>query len=272
MNSTDASSALELSGVYAGYGDAEVLRGVDLSVRPGEIVAVVGANGAGKTTAVRCAMGLVPVQRGTVRLGDVDLTGAPPWARARHGIGCVPERRQVFGELSVRENLVVGAWSRRGSMSRGDVADRIGEVCELFPVLGSFMERPAELLSGGQQQMLAIGRALMSSPRILVLDEPSLGLAPALVAEIFGMIKRLGRETGVLLLEQNARAALGIADRGVLVAGGRVVSTGTGAELAASPDLMELYLGAGAQSAGELDRTGHAAAERLRAVLQLDRA
>jgi ABC-type branched-subunit amino acid transport system ATPase component len=267
MTSSNSSSALELIDIHASYGDAEVLHGIDITVNRGEIVAVVGANGAGKSTAVKCAMGLLPTTRGTIRIGDTDLTTAPAWSRARLGIGCVPERRQVFGELTVLENLIVGARPQHPAMSRTEIVTRVEEICGLFPPLRNLKRKPADLLSGGQQQMLAIGRALMPRPRFLILDEPSLGLAPALVTEIFEMIRRISADTGILMLEQNARAALGLADRGILFADGRVVASGTGSELANSPELMELYLGASSQTEDSMARDGHPAAVRLRAAL-----
>lgn len=262
---TNSDEALEMRDVRAGYGDADVLHGASFSVRRGEIVAVVGANGAGKSTAVRCIMGLIPARGGTVLLDGVELDRTAPWKRARLGLGCVPERRQVFGELSVLENLIVGTLPRRPAMSTRAIASRVDDITGLFPVLETIMTKPASLLSGGQQQMLAIGRALMSEPRYLIMDEPSLGLAPSLVAEIFGMIQKTAETAGVLLLEQNARAALAIADRGIMFSEGHVTMSGTGQELLHSPQLTDLYLGSAAPTSWT---EAHPATERLRTILR----
>lgn len=258
------SGVLEMRGVDAGYTESPVLHRADLVIREGEIVAVVGANGAGKSTAVRCLMGLIPLRRGAIFLDGVDISRVPAWKRARMGIGCVPERRQIFGELTVRENLVVGILAASSRASRHDVSDRIDEVVGIFPLLGTMLGKTASLLSGGQQQMLAIGRSLMSRPRFLVLDEPSLGLAPSLVTEIFGMIQQTATTAGVLVLEQNARAALSIADRAVMFSDGHVVMSGTGQELLHSEQLSTLYLG---RSDPGVQHPETSVADRLRAII-----
>ncbi len=261
---------LELRGVHAGYGDAEVLKGVDVGVAPGELVALVGANGAGKSTLLKCISGLVPAAAGTIRLGERSIAGSPPARIVQWGVAHVPEARQVFGRLSVGDNLWLGAYSQLRRLSKAAVAGRIQDVCRIFPQLSGRLGEEASLLSGGQQQMLAIARGLMGAPRFLLLDEPSLGLAPILVAEIFGVLRRL-REAGVglLLVEQNARMSLAIADRGYVLETGRIVLSGTGQELLRTPEVIHRYLGV---AAARVDTSGGgdaaALAARLRSVLE----
>lgn len=240
---------LEIAGLSAGYGAALVLHGVNLTVGSGEMVALVGANGAGKTTLLKTISGLVMPRAGRLTIGGEPLAGTSAVARVRMGLAHVPEGRQVFGELSVEENLEIGAYTVRGAISDDEYAARVAGVYALFPILAEKKDLPAGGLSGGQQQMLAIGRGLMLKPQLLLLDEPSLGLSPLLVTEIFRILSTL-RETGVsiLLSEQNARLSLAIADRGYVIETGKIVREGTGAELLASSDIMERYLGVGTSS------------------------
>ena len=257
---------LELSNVSAGYDGSAVLRGIDLGLQPGEIVTLVGANGAGKSTLVKTISGLLRPLAGEVRLDGELINRSTPAARLKRGIAHVPEGRQVFAEMTILENLVLGSEALSG-VSAAERNRRIDQVAALFPILGARRREIAGNLSGGQQQMLAIGRGLMSKPRVLLLDEPSLGIAPLLVAEIFQLIRRL-RDDGIaiILAEQNARLALAIADRGFVFENGVITLSGTGAELAASPDIAARYLGAGA-SAATGETTNGAIAERLRAAV-----
>ncbi|MEJ3742743.1 ABC transporter ATP-binding protein [Actinomycetes bacterium KLBMP 9797] len=222
-----------------------VLRGLSLAVPAGQIIALLGSNGAGKSTTLKAIAGLLPTEHGeitdgTIRVGSLDITGMDAAARVRHGIALVMEGRRVFEHLTVHENLVAGGYTR------GPKAD-YARVYEFLPGLAALRSRVAGYLSGGEQQMLAIGRALMSDPRLLLLDEPSLGLAPRLVDEVFRVIQQLNTQLGltVLLVEQNARRALAVAHRGYIMESGRIMLDGTAAELADNPDVKEFYLGLG---------------------------
>jgi branched-chain amino acid transport system ATP-binding protein len=250
---------LEVRRLYTGYGGMDVIHGIDLTVGAGEIVALVGANGAGKSTLVKAVSGLLPVRAGEILFeGErIDRMSAP--ARVLKGIAQVPEGRQVFGGLTVAENLRLGAYVHRHALSESALAGRMREVCALFPILLERMGEAVANLSGGQQQMLAIARGLMAKPRLLVLDEPSLGLAPVLVAEIFRLIATLRAEQGVsiVLSEQNAKLSLAIADRAYVIEGGRVALAGTGRELLASSEVAERYLGVG-HAVGTADAERHA--------------
>jgi len=231
---------LETAGLTTHYGRIPALKGIDLRIDPGELVALVGANGAGKTTLLRTLSGVQRVTSGRVLFEGADITTAPPDRRVRLGIAQVPEGRQVFGPLSVEDNLLLGAYLR----PHRDAEAALGRMYGMFPALAERRTSPAGMLSGGQQQMLAIGRALMAAPRLLLLDEPSMGLAPRLVAEIFAAIRAL-REAGItiFLVDQNARAALAIADRGYVLETGQIVLAGTGRELAANDAVKQAYLG-----------------------------
>jgi branched-chain amino acid transport system ATP-binding protein len=221
------------------YGRIPALHGIDVEVRSGELVALVGANGAGKTSCLRALSGVLPAS-GTLLFDGEAIQALTAEERVALGIVQCPEGRQVFGPLSVQDNLRLGAY-RRG---RPGMADSLERVYGLFPVLKERRHQPAGTLSGGQQQMLAIGRSLMAQPRLLLLDEPSMGLAPRLVAEIFDCIRRLrAADTAILLVEQNAAAALRIAERGYVLEAGRVTLAGTGAELLAHAGVREAYLG-----------------------------
>jgi branched-chain amino acid transport system ATP-binding protein len=223
------------------YGGIQALHGVSLEVRAGEIVTLIGANGAGKSTTLAAISGLVPPKRGRVVFEGKELTGLPAHQVARGGISLVPEGRRIFPNLSVRENLLLGAYVRT---DRGQVQEDLREVFTLFPRLAGRSGQVAGTLSGGEQQMLAMGRALMARPRLLLLDEPSLGLAPFLVKEVFRWIGDIkARGTTVLLVEQNARMALAVADRGYVLETGRIVLAGTAPALSANPQVQHAYLG-----------------------------
>lgn len=231
---------LSIEGLRSAYGPIEVLHGVDLTVNEGEIVSLVGANGAGKTTLMRCISGVQPVKSGSIRFSGHDLTRQPDHARAGLGVAHSPEGRQIFGDLSVAENLSLGGYHRTD-----DLGADMDEVYGLFPILRDKAALPAGGLSGGQQQMLAIGRAIMGRPKLMLLDEPSMGLAPVLVDQVLAVVKSL-RDRGVTLLmvEQNAYAALSIADRGYVMEQGEITLSGNAAELIADPRIREAYLGA----------------------------
>jgi len=231
---------LELDDVAVSYGKRRALDGVSLSVAPGEIVTLLGANGAGKSTTLRAVSGLVRAARGRIRFEGRDITEVAADAIVAAGVSHVPEGREIFPEFSVRENLLVGGHT----VERSRLAERLESVFRLFPVLRDRQAQTAGTLSGGEQQMLAIGRALMTRPRLLLLDEPSLGLAPMLAREIFRVIRRINDDgVAVLLVEQNARRALALAVRGYVLETGRLVTSGTSAALAADPRVRTAYLG-----------------------------
>ena len=231
---------LTLEDITAGYGGVEVLHGLSLRVEHGEVVALIGANGAGKTTTLRTIMGIVRPSSGRVLVDDAEVTGARPHRMVRNGVVMVAEDRELFGDLSVRENLVMGAYTR----TRDEVAATLDEVHALFPVLADRAEQHAETLSGGEQQMLAIGRALMARPRLLLLDEPSLGLAPQLVETVFDVVTAV-RDRGitVLIVEQNASRTLRLVDRAYVIESGEIVLDGAGEELLDDPRVRSAYLG-----------------------------
>lgn len=231
---------LTVEGLSSAYGRIEVLHGVSLAVAAGEIVALVGSNGAGKTTLLRTLSGVRPATAGRIVFEGEDIHRLPPHRRVSRGIAQSPEGRQVFGPLSVDDNLRLGAFRRND----GGVRERLEEVYALFPALAERRRTPAVSLSGGQQQMLAIGRAVMSKPKLLLLDEPSLGLAPLLVEQVLRAVVDLKRAgVTVLLVEQNAAAALAIADRGYVLEVGRVVHEGAGRALLQDPKVKAAYLG-----------------------------
>lgn len=231
---------LEIENLISGYGRIEALHGVSMNIKPGEIVSLVGANGAGKTTQLRAISGVQSVSAGTIRFEGQAIDRLPAHARVPLGIAQVPEGRQLFAPLTATDNLMLGAWWRRAD----DLSAELARVHELFPMLRPLSRSTAGMLSGGQQQMLAIGRALMSKPRLLLLDEPSLGLAPILVDQILDAIVRLKSEgVTVLLIEQNARAALAIADRAYVLETGRITASGTASEIASDERVQRAYLG-----------------------------
>lgn len=232
---------LSVSGVVSSYGQIEVLHEIDLTIRSGEIVSLVGANGAGKSTLLMAISGLQPLDRGEMVFEGSNLRKMSPDKRVSNGIVQVPEGRQVFKDLSVHDNLRLGAYTRKQGP---EVASDLQKVYARFPILEQKRNNLAGELSGGQQQMLAIGRALMARPRLLLLDEPSMGLAPLIVEEIFGIIRELKEEgMTVFLVEQNASQALALADRGYVLETGRVVLEGTGRELLSNEKVREAYLG-----------------------------
>jgi branched-chain amino acid transport system ATP-binding protein len=237
---------LKTTSVIAHYGRVRALDGVSLHVGAGEIVCLLGANGAGKTTLLRTISGLQPATRGTVVFQDREITRDPPEAVVRAGLSHVPEGRQLFGPLSVLDNLTLGAYPRSRQEKKQHLARDLERAYALFPVLRERAEQTAATLSGGEQQMLAIARALMANPKLLLLDEPSMGIAPIVTRQIFAAIAALrDRGVTVLLAEQNARAALTIADRGYVLETGRIVAEGTAAELMRDREVQRAYLGKG---------------------------
>lgn len=232
---------LEIKGLSAGYHRLQILHELDIEVKQGEIVALVGANGAGKTTTLKTISGMVRPTGGTIIFNGESTAGVRPSALVARGLAHVPEGRDLFGPLTVEENLRMGLWTRR--RDRSSSAD-LGEVYELFPILLERRKQLAETLSGGQQQMLAIGRALMTRPKLLMLDEPSTGLSPKLTWTVLDAIKAI-RDQGVsvLLVEQNAAQALNLADRAYVLESGSIVLSGTGPELAKDERVRKAYLG-----------------------------
>lgn len=232
---------LRIADLKVHYGGIAALKGVSLSVPEKKIVTLVGANGAGKSTLIRTICGLVPAESGSIRFLGREIAGTRPHRLAREGIVMVPEGRRVFVNLSVLENLLMGAFAREDNEH---IAPEIEEIFQTFPRLRERTDQPAGTLSGGEQQMLAVGRALMSRPKLLLLDEPSLGLAPLLIREVFRMIQKIHDEgTTILLVEQNAMAALHIADYGYVLETGRMVLEGEGRELLKNERVREAYLG-----------------------------
>jgi branched-chain amino acid transport system ATP-binding protein len=233
---------LEVKNLSAFYGNIEALRAIDLWVRAGRITTIIGANGAGKTTLLRAISGLIPTRYGEIRYVGQDITNLDPHRIVRMGISHVPEGRQVFGTMSVEENLELGAYlrPRRGL----DIRQEMSFVYDIFPVLGERKGQSAGTLSGGEQQMLAIARALMSKPRMLLLDEPSMGLAPLVIKDIFTCLKRLHEEgLTILLVEQDAQIALGVSDYGYVMRAGKVRLEGDAEDLLQSEEIRKIYLG-----------------------------
>ncbi len=232
---------LEIGDLHVSYGQVEAVRGISLQLEPGQIVSVIGPNGAGKTTLLSAAMGLLP-SRGTLRFEGEDLHDMDVEARVERGLCLCPEKRELFGELSVLDNLMLGGFPRR--LRGGALRSRLDFVYERFPRLGERRKQRADTLSGGERQMLAIGRALMSSPRLMMLDEPSLGLAPLIVQEILTFVRGLTREgVSVLLVEQNARAALESSDHGYVLETGEIALSGASNDLSSDPRVQATYLG-----------------------------
>jgi len=241
---------LRLQGVSTGYGDIAALRNVSAEVRSGELVCIIGSNGAGKTTLLRTVSGLLRPRSGQIWFGERNITSLAPHRIVELGISQVPQGREIFGSLTVRENLMLGAYLRHRKREWAGIQTDLDFVFHLFPVLKERERQRAGTLSGGQQQMLAIGRSLMSKPRLLLLDEPSLGLAPLFVKEIFNHVTRLHQQgMTVLLVEQNARIALSVADRAYVLQTGEVRMEGPARELMEDPEIKRFYLGS--QSGGQ---------------------
>ena len=237
----DATPLLALEGLKVAYGGIQAVKGIDLVVGKGELVCLIGANGAGKTTTLKGVTGLQPVSGGTVRYEGEDVTGAPAFRLVRRGLAMVPEGRGVFGALTIEENLAMGAYVRRDTA--GVKAD-LERVFDLFPRLKERRRQTAGTLSGGEQQMLAMGRALMSRPKLLLLDEPSMGLAPLMVQKVFETVVAVSREgVTILLIEQNAKLALEVSRRGYVMESGEITLKGDSASLLHDPKVREAYLG-----------------------------
>jgi len=236
---------LVVEDLQVSYGSVEALKGISLYLEEGEIATVLGANGAGKTTLLNAISGLLPIQAGRISFEREDLNGIPAYEIVLRGISQSPEGRKVFSTLTVEENLNLGAYTRQAH--KAEIAQAKERVFSLFPILKERRKQLSGTLSGGEQQMLAIGRALMSSPRLLLLDEPSLGLAPILVKQIFSIIKEINRQgTSILLVEQNAHKALSVASMGYVLENGRISTTGSSAELKSNKKVQEAYLGGAA--------------------------
>lgn len=231
---------LELKGIEAGYGSLQILHGIDLEVNSGEIVAILGANGAGKTTTLRAISGLIGTRKGSMVFNGEDVTGTRSDRMVAFGVVQVAEARELFGTLTVEENLSMGAWTT----PRNERADTEAFVLDLFPILKERRRQAAETMSGGQQQMLAIGRALMSQPQLLMLDEPSIGLAPKLVSLVLESVQRI-RDTGttILIVEQNAAATLALSDRAYIMENGKIAFEGQGTHLLDDERVRQAYLG-----------------------------
>lgn len=233
-------SLLNVSGLDVYYGSIHAIKDISFEVNEGEIVTLIGANGAGKSTTLNTVAGLLKPRKGSVELNGTSLLGTPAHKIVREGMALCPEGRRIFQQLTVRENLEMGAYTGDGT----GLEDDLNMVTDLFPRLKERYKQVAGTLSGGEQQMLAMGRALMSHPKILMLDEPSMGLAPILVEQIFDIIKKLhSKGTTILLVEQNAQMALSVADRGYVLETGRIVTTGTGKELLHNDSVRKAYLG-----------------------------
>jgi branched-chain amino acid transport system ATP-binding protein len=236
---------LEIGDLHVSYGQVDAVRGISLSLTPGQIVSVIGPNGAGKTTLLAAVMGLLP-SKGTLRFEGEDLGALDVEARVERGLVLVPEKRELFGELTVLDNLLLGAYAKR---LRGDALKRrLQSVYDRFPRMAERRAQRADTLSGGERQMLALGRALMSSPRLLMLDEPSLGLAPLIVQEILAIVRNLRKDgVSILLVEQNARAALESSDHGYVLETGEIALQGESRTLANDPRVQATYLGGGTE-------------------------
>lgn len=233
---------LQVASIVTYHGEVQALKGVSIHVNSGEIVALIGSNGAGKSTVLSTICGLTPPRQGRITFEGQEITGLTPERIVRLGMSYVPEGRQLFGSMSVRDNLLLGSYHR--GLSRREFHAELDEVLAIFPSVADHLDRPAASLSGGEQQMVAIGRGLMAKPRLLLLDEPSIGLAPMLVKEIFSVIARFRGDGGtILLVEQNSRAALSIADRGYVLETGKVVLESNAQDLLENREVQRAYLG-----------------------------
>ena len=231
---------LKVDDINVYYGSIHAIKGISFEVEEGEVVTLIGANGAGKSTTLNTISGLLRSKTGSITFLDHDLGRTPPHKIVSQGLALVPEGRRIFLQMTVQENLEMGAFTQKG----GETQQDLEKIYALFPRLKERLKQMAGTLSGGEQQMLAMGRALMSHPKLLMLDEPSMGLAPILVEQIFEIIQNLHKAgTTILLVEQNAQAALSVADRGYVLETGKIVTTGTGTELLASPAIKKAYLG-----------------------------
>jgi branched-chain amino acid transport system ATP-binding protein len=230
---------LKLASIHAGYGPIKALKGIDIEIHRGEIVSLIGSNGAGKSTCLMTISGILKASSGSIILGETDIAGLPPHRIVQMGISQVPEGRRIFPRLTVYENLQMGAF-----LGRGDFTTNLEKICTLFPILDERKKQLGGTLSGGEQQMLAIGRALMSNPEILLLDEPSLGLAPIMVSKIFKTIQEISSEgITILLVEQNARAALKLSHRGYVIENGSIILSGRSSDLLVNEKVQHAYLG-----------------------------
>jgi branched-chain amino acid transport system ATP-binding protein len=246
LHEREHSTLLEVRDVRVRYGAIEALRGVDLNIRTGELVALIGSNGAGKSTCLKAIAGILRPVEGSVRFSGEEISGEPAHRVVARGVVLVPEGRRLFGDQSVMDNLLLGAYRRRGGPGAIDLRTKAQKYLDQFPILRERQSRPAGSLSGGQQQVLAISRGLMGSPRLILLDEPSLGLAPLLVREIYDIIQRLRRSgVSILLVEQMANLVLRVADRVYILEQGRVALHGAPRELLSNPDVRRGYLGGG---------------------------
>lgn len=235
---------LRIENLYANYDSITALKGVSIEVPRGEIVSIIGANGAGKSTLLKAISGLIKTQQGRIVYKDNDIAGQPANKIVAFGISQVPEGRQIFAHLTVQDNIQLGAYLYFKRRNRAEIEQRIEEVYQMFPILKKRIKQVAGTLSGGEQQMLAIARALMGRPELLLLDEPSMGLAPLIVREILGVIKQLNKAgTTILLVEQNAKAALNVAKRAFVLETGEIVLEGPSKELSDNPKVKEAYLG-----------------------------
>jgi branched-chain amino acid transport system ATP-binding protein len=235
---------LKIENLHAGYDEVRVVRGISFTVEPGEIVAMLGRNGAGKTTTLRCLAGLIHPTQGRVVFAGRDIDTMPAHEIANLGVALVPEGRGLFPKHTVRENLELGAYQHLRRGRNAEFRDSVDEIVHIFPQLGKLLDQPAGVLSGGEQQMVAISRALVSRPRLLMLDEPSLGLSPMLVRMIFEAFARL-RSSGltILIVEQMARSGLSISNRALVLESGKIVLSGNSGELVSDPRIVEAYLG-----------------------------
>jgi branched-chain amino acid transport system ATP-binding protein len=251
------SAALSVRSIRAGYSGSTVLQDLSFDVAPGEVVCLLGANGAGKTTTMGVLAGLIRCQAGEVLFDGADLLRLPSHERVRAGLVLSPEGRKVFPNLTVEENLFLGSYNRNARAGR---AGKLADVYSLFPRLSERRRQKAGLMSGGEQQMLAIGRAVMANPRLLLLDEPSLGLAPMIVVAVFEAIRQLARSANlsILLVEQNTRAALSVATRGYVIANGRIVHSGPAAGLADAVALRDAFIGRAVNKAIDAEAASHA--------------
>ena len=242
MTQTTEKKLLDVSGLRVAYGKVEALTGIDLTLKEGKLVTVIGPNGAGKTTLLSAIMGILP-SKGSIHFNGIDFISPDVETLVGHGLSLVPEKRELFSSMTIQDNLLLGAFQR---YRRGDKSytQTLGEIYSLFPRLWERRQQQAGTLSGGERQMLAIGRAMMSKPKLLMLDEPSLGLAPLITREIFRTFTDLRRQgVSILLVEQNARAALKVADYAYVLEGGQIAMQGPAAELANDPKVIEAYLG-----------------------------